>query len=220
VPARVEVAGDRIRLGDLAPVAKDVAGLDLGRAPRPGKSRRLLRRDVRARLRRAMVATRGLRMPKRIVVHRASQVLNELQVEHLVGESLASQLPPEFEIEGFEIRGGVVLPVGNVLVDLELPRRLRSGRQTVVAWLGAGSSKPERVMVNAKLRRTRNLGSAVIERGDAVNIVLRGQGIVIRAKAVAQQGGRIGQTIAVLPSDGRKVVRARILNNQLVEVGI
>ena len=91
---RVAVDGDRVTLGDVlrkAPV--EVASLELGASPEPGKSKVVHGKLIRRRLREALISARGLRIPKKVRVIRRAQVLTELQLQELVERQLPRYLP-------------------------------------------------------------------------------------------------------------------------------
>lgn len=217
---RVEVEGDRVLFGDVVLSApRDVADLDLGPAPRPGKSMVFRRAQIVRRLKEAMIGTGGLRIPSRTTVVRPSQVVSELVLQELVDRELPRFLKGDVEVRSMRVRGGVVLPRGPL--SLWAPEQtLRGGRQSIVATVRAGQSKGRRVQVAVEAARVNRNFTVVVKRGAEVLIEVRVNGVLIRAKGVAQQDGRVGQRIAVLPRDGRRLIRGRVGPGGVVEVSL
>ena len=58
----------------------------------------------------------------------------------------------------------------------------------------------------------------MIERGDAVAVSVRGPSVLLRAKGVAQTRGRVGELISVLPTFSKRLVTARVVGPDEVEV--
>ena len=217
---RVEVEGERVLFGDVVSSApQEMAGLDLGPAPRPGKSMVFRRAQIVRRLKEAMLGTRGLRIPSRITVVRPAQVVSELALQELVDRELPRFLKGDVEVRSMRVRGGVVLPRGPL--SLWAPEQtLRGGRQSIVATVRAGQSKGRRVQVAVETARVNRNSTVVVKRGAEVVVEVRANGVRIRAKGIAQQDGRVGQRIAVLPQDGRRLIRGRVGPGGVVEVSL
>ena len=215
---RVRVDSSRIALGDvLRNAPASIANLDLGPSPRPGKSRVLKGEYIRKRLRQAMIQVKGLRIPHRVRVDRPSQILTELQLQSIMRRQLPYLLPGGIIVKSMKVRGGVVLARGPIKVGLGKVR-LRHGRQTVTATVQAGDSSPKLVIVALDIEQNRESDILYVKRGQPVIVMVRLNGVTIRAKAVAQQDGRKGQLVAVLPLDGRKLIRGRVVESGTVEV--
>lgn len=218
---KVSVDSDRLTLGDVVRNApRDVAGLDMGPAPKPGKDRVITGKQVRSRLKKAMVRTKGLRIPGKIRVRRASQNVNELTLRKHVEQALENQLPDGMSYEDVVLRGGMLLPRGRVRVQLEMPRKVRRGLYNFKAHVYAGKSKPQTTLVRVNLRSDTANTRDVIERGDAVWLKVKTGSVVVSARGVAQQDGRMGQRIAVIPKQGRKMVYGTVTNAGVVEMDL
>ena len=215
---RVAVDGDRITLGDvLARAPAEVARLDLGSSPEPGKTKVIRGKLIRRRLREALISARGLRIPEKVRVVRRAQVLTELQLQALVDRQLPRYLPGKVQVKRLKVKGGITLARGTVSLWAENVK-LRRGHQTVIAFVRAGESKAKRVLVGVDVDRGTPGGDLLVKRGEPVVIQVRGRGVTVRAKGVSQQNGRQGQTVGVLPGDGKKLVRGRVVSEGVVEV--
>ena len=218
---KVTVDSDRLALGDVVRNApRNIAGLDMGPAPKPGKDRVISGKQVRTRLKKAMVPTKGLRIPGKIRVRRASQNVNELTLSKHVERALQDQLPVGMSYEDLVLRGGMVLPRGRVRVQLEMPRKVRRGIYNLKAHVYAGKSKPQTTLVRVQLRSDAANAREVVERGDAVWLKVKTGSVVVSTRGVAQQNGRMGQRIAVIPKQGRKMVYGTVTNAGVVEMDL
>jgi flagella basal body P-ring formation protein FlgA len=217
----VTVNADRIVLGDVVRNApRNIADLDLGPAPKPGKNKFISGKQVRTRLKQAMVKSRGLRIPGKVRVHRASQNVNELTLRKHVERALARQLPEGLGYEDLVMRGGMVMPRGKLRVELEMPRKVHQGLYNFKASVYAGKSKGKTTLVRVNLRRDAALEREVIERGDTIWIKVRSGGVVVSTRGIAQQDGRTGQRIAVMPRQGRKMIYGMVTDAGVVEMDL
>ena len=218
---RVSVDSDRLTLGDIVRNSpRDIAGLDMGPAPKPGQDRVISGKQVRSRLKKAMVRTKGLRIPGKIRVRRASQNVNELTLRKHVEQALQAQLPNGMSYDELVLRGGMILPRGRVKVELEMPRKVRRGLYNLKAHVHAGQSKPQTTMIRVQLRADASSSRQVIERGDAIWLKVKTGKVVVSTRGVAQQDGRMGQRIAVIPRQGRKMVYGKVTNAGVVEMDL
>jgi hypothetical protein len=220
-PRGVTVNTDRVLLGDIVRNApRDIAGLDLGPAPKPGKNKFISGKHVRTRLKQAMVNAKGLRIPGKVRVHRASQNVNELTLRKHVERALQAQLPEGMGYEDLVMRGGMVMPRGRLRVELEMPRRVHVGLNNFKAHVYAGKSKSKTTFVRVNLRRDTAMEREVIERGDTIWIKVKTGSVVVSTRGTAQQVGRTGQRIAVMPRQGRKMVYGMVTDAGVVEMDL
>jgi len=218
---RVVVDSDRLALSDVVRnVPRNIAGLDMGPAPKPGKDKVISGKQVRSRLKQAMVNAKGLRIPAKIRVRRASQNVNELTLRKHVERALQDQLPDGMSYDDLVLRGGMVMPRGRLRVELEMPRRVRQGLFNLKANVYAGQSKPRTTLVRVQLRSDVNASREVIERGDAIWLKVKTGSVVVSTRGIAQQDGRMGQRIAVIPRQGRKMVYGTVTNAGVVEMDL
>ena len=175
---RIEVEGKRVLLGHLRTgLAAELANFDLGPAPQPGHRRILTRKQVEKRLRQAMIPQRvldraGLRMPRRVEIVRPKQVLNEVQLQKMVGRVIQSQLPPNASLLGTSVVGGIVLGPGRVRVTAQMPRDLRGGWQSARVKVVAGDGRPRVMPVRFEIEIQQDLREEV-RRGARVMVVVK-----------------------------------------------
>lgn len=130
IPSRVEVEGDSMVLADIArisPPVADLARVPLGYTPYAGHYRYLQRSEIENSLRRWGVEVERitLEMEERVLVTRQSQVVGREEIQAAVEAYLAESRPDlEFSIRGLEIPADVVLPEGQVEVQVAEAGRL------------------------------------------------------------------------------------------------
>ena len=217
----VGVAQDRIYMGDLLrDVSPEVARLYFGPAPKPGQSRLVSRREVKNRLERARVSTKTMQMPARLRIKRLSQSLSEVKFSRLVRQSVKSVISSGVIIKDVRVPGGLLLGQGEVSVKLNKRARYRDGWQTLMAQVHVDGTKVSAVPISVRLKwpDRGDGGSIVVERGAQVTVVVRKGGVAIKTRALAQEAGAVGGFIAVLPQSGRKLIRAKVLNANTVEM--
>jgi flagella basal body P-ring formation protein FlgA len=134
VASAVEVDGPRVRLSDLVgPVQSDV---DLGDAPRPGRTRRINRRKVLLALGRQPSSDLGRSAPARggasplpsaRSLPRYFQVATRYQIvscqrqAQLAAEALQPLLPDGLEVKSLHCARPLRLPVGDIRVTASMP---------------------------------------------------------------------------------------------------
>ena len=217
----VGVSDDKIYMGDLVRgVSPEIAGLYFGPAPKPGQSRLVSRKEVKKRLQRARVNADAAHIPKRVRVKRLSQSLSEVRLARLVRQALQGALDADVIIKDVRVPGGILLGKGKVRIELNKRARYRDGWQTLMAKVYVDESKAASLPVSAQLAwpKLGEQGSIIIERGAQVMVIVRKGGVAIKTRALAQESGVRGATIAVIPQNGRKLVRAKVLDASTVEM--
>lgn len=212
-----EIDGDRILLADLVEgVPAEIAGLDLGPAPEPGKRRVITARSIRRRLREARIPASRLRIPARVAVVRPKQVLTEGELEDLVRAATLREGPPGVVLRSVRGRGALELPKGEVIVNIQWPRRVREGKQSLRVEVDVEGRREAVALVTAELDV--RLGKLAVERGERVDIIARVGPVIVRGAGIAQQKGRYGDLIRVLPDGAMRVVEGVIGESGAVEV--
>lgn len=158
----VEVAGERITLGDLSPTApRELFGLDVAPAPAPGAKTQVSRAAVADALRRAGADPElATALPSRQSVQRASTTIDAETLEEEVKAKLLGELPVGVEIQSVLGLREVVVPLGDPRIDVKLGKLRRSTIATVDVSVGT--------------RRWAQLRATVHLSGDAQTPVLAG----------------------------------------------
>lgn len=216
VLAPVQVQGEHVLLADIvvgAPAA--IARLRIAPAPLPGQNKVITRRRVRRRLAEAKASRRGLAIPARVVVTRASQSLDEVALASVLLPRVRETAPESVQIRDARVRGALVLPAGEIGVDVEWPRRPR-GRTTVRALISVDGNYATSTLVTVEVAERAR--SAAIERGDRVTVIARVGSVTVRGVGIAQSKARVGQVVRVLPDRAVRVVEGQVRSDGSVEV--
>ena len=135
VAGRTEVSGERILLGQVGTlsggdpaVREQLAALDLGPAPKPGRERQLSGRTVAA----VLDTVQGIRftVPERVEIKGASQAISEDSLKALLTAHVIRQAKgDEVTVSRIQIRGAKILPPGTVsLAPLPLVEKPLKGK--------------------------------------------------------------------------------------------
>ena len=73
-------------------------------------------------------------------------------------------------------------------------------------------------MVRAEVSKAVAGQQEIIKRGAPLRVRVRSGDVVVSTRAVAHQSGRVGQRIAVLPTEGRKMLYGVVVDAGTVEV--
>ena len=159
---RVEVAGDQIRLGDLARVDADDAGfadglraLVIGRSPFPGASRLLEAATVVSRLRQADIdpARLDLQLPAEIEVRRAALEIGREQIEAAVRSFVEQQSAGrKVRVKEVRVSEAVVLPAGRLAMRVSAPRHMElAGSVPLTVEFAVNGEPQKRIWVTVAL---------------------------------------------------------------------
>ncbi len=215
----VVVDNERVHLRDVVPNAPlSIAEVDLGASPPPGERRSISEAAIRASLKRASATAEGLRIPKTVIVARRGQQVDIATLEALARRELGPMLGNGMSIDRLEVHRGITLAEGDVVARIPNRTALRPGYQSVMLELRAGNSPARNVTVSMSIVGDAQTLSPVVKRGDRVIVLAVKGGLTVQMYAVAQQDGRIGESIPVIPVDGTKVVRAKVRDASTVEV--
>jgi flagella basal body P-ring formation protein FlgA len=116
-------------LGDIAriePSSSRLAGIPIGYAPYPGNYRWLEKADVENYLRKwGLSETARVEMSDRVLIVRESQFVDSDRISRSIQEYLSTVHPEfEFQIQQILVPQDVVLPEGNVEIEVQGPRTL------------------------------------------------------------------------------------------------
>jgi hypothetical protein len=214
----ITVDDERLVLADVLPRAPAPwSEIDLGPTPNPGESMWLTGDSIRRCVAQAQLDPVPVQVPRRLRIVRSVQRVDEVQLRGMVEDALGEHVEAA-AVRSVTVRGGIVMPKGPVSVNLDLPSRMRGGRQTIMAYLQSAHGRSVSFPVMLELRESRKRGAHVIQRGQSVIVRLRRGGILVEAPAVAQENGALQSVITVMPQGGSKVIHARVINQRYVEV--
>lgn len=134
----IEIAGDRIELGDLNPtVPRELMHLDVGPSPNPGKATIISREAIRAALTRAGADSRladGL--PARTQVERTARLITKKELEEFVTAEMRRRLPVGVDVHTIIGLKDVSIPNETPSIEVRVPRLRRASTATVVVKTG------------------------------------------------------------------------------------
>lgn len=139
-----DLSGDRILLGDIARIyaseglARKIGALDMGRAPRPGKEKKIPGKRIAAIIRSGKLIPPDavVTIPDSIHIRRAFQTIPETLLKRVFNDYLAKNLgDAEYEISRFDVRGKNAFPVGDIRLSVSNSggKKLRGGVRLRVA---------------------------------------------------------------------------------------
>ena len=134
IPEKVQIAGDKILLGDIASITgsdssliQKLSAIHVGRAPLPGNSRRLDRGMLNTRLKQNRIdpAILVLNMPASISISRSCVKVSPEKIKEMVSDYISKNIlsgNPDATIKGIQVSDSLRLPVGTVTYEVSAPR--------------------------------------------------------------------------------------------------
>lgn len=231
---QVDVRAPRLHLVDVVPrIPEPWASVDLGASPAPLQDARLTQDDILAQLKKAhLKLPNGIELPRAVRVYRPGQKLSAAQLAQHIRHALIEALEPGVDIQNLRISSGAILPQGQIIVQLpELPdskyktmdlqAQVRVMEFQVHPERESLYSKPVHVSVHAEIATQiaqKTPGVPVLARGAEVTVRIQSGHVLLQANGLAQEPGSIGDLISVLPTQGTRAVKARVVDARTVEV--
>jgi len=116
------------------------------------------------------------------------------------------------------LRGGETLEADDFVWEWREAKQLSPS--AVMGQAPVGFTLRSAVRSGEVLDQNRFNSPSVVKKGEMVNIKVAGQGITISGKGVAQESGKLGQTIRVLNIDSKKEIFGIVTGQEKVEVRI
>lgn len=129
-----EVNSDEIHLGDISLITgedprlvRKLRGIVIGRAPLPGKSRKIDEGYIRLRLKQKRLDSSGisLKVPEKVVVTRGFVLISKAEIQEVALAYIRQKTAldkNEVRIKGVRIKKEIILPKGNITYRVEPPR--------------------------------------------------------------------------------------------------
>ncbi len=214
----VEVQSERVHLVHLVPhMPEPWASVDLGAAPEPLQHHVVTSNDIAKKIALARLATAPMPLPGRTNVQRAGTNIPEPELRTMLQEALIAQLPAIYALRSLSVNGGIIVGTGEVRVNLG-PLQPHEGKQTIMAIVHSADGIARSVPMLVDLHRTVKALGPVIARGQDIIIVLIQGSVRVQSSGTAQGPGAIGDTIAVMPTSGTRMLHGRVLDARTVEV--
>lgn len=208
-------AQDSIRLAEVLPALEgsELGQIEVAPAPEAGKSRVVTRAEVLAALQRAGRSAQGLSIPRRKVVRRTeTPQAKDDELRTVVTPALNEALRP-CAVSDVTLPAGVVLPPGQREISAQAgPVGNRSRMNAYVFVRAPGREVRVPVMVSV------DCPQVVVQSGRQVRIVAAIGNVRASASGEARQNGRVGEIIRVYNQVTRKMLRAKVIDEQTVEV--
>ena len=218
-PARVEVSGLRVRVGDVVRNAPaDVADIDLGPSPSAGGSRLIDREQILGAVS-SHGEVHGLRVPDAVRVVRRMTSLTPGDLERMVRDALTTgRLPRGASLAAVRAPRAIEVPSGWSTVAAEVPRpprRAGSFSTTAVVTLRAGEEIVARLTVPVELALSAEAAMPDLARGATVTLLVR-QGLVeVRVPGSAGADANVGDPLPVVLRPSGRVLRARLVERDV-----
>ena len=175
-----EVDGPDILLKDIATITapdffkEELARIDLGRAPRPGRVKPLTGDRITAAVNDMGLDGKSIsvQVPKQVFVKRASQELDPARVEKEAVRFLSGVFSgKEVQLTAFKVRGLELYPQGELAIIFDTRYSpSSSGRLSLHADVWVNGSRQDRLSITGRLTLYRSVVVAVkrLERGQAI----------------------------------------------------
>lgn len=231
---QVDVRAPRLHLVDVVPhIQEPWASVDLGASPAPLQEDRLTQQDILAHVKKARLSLpKGIELPRSVRVFRPGQKISATQLAQHIRHAMIEKLEPGASIQDIRVSSGAILPKGQIRVQLPEFPGSNAGQVEFQAQIRvvefqsnkhreAQYSNPVQVLVHADIATKfaqRNAGVPVLARGAEVTVRIKSGHILLQASGLAQEPGSIGDMITVLPNQGTRALKARIVDARTVEV--
>jgi hypothetical protein len=215
---KISVAGAAIRVSDIDPgAAPELADIELGRAPPPGSSRLLSRKEVRLRLREAGVDPARVSVPESMRVESPSERWKPEEVAVRADAAVRAALPPGVALVKLSAKQGVVVPPGTTVASASpvIPRRVGRHELTLVAELRRDEEVVARAPLSLVVEVSAEAFAPVVHKGDRVTLVVQHGNAKVGATAVALADADQGDAIWFKVTSTGKTLKAKVASSEL-----
>ncbi len=225
VPAGAEsimnVTGRTLRVGDLDPGAPaELADIDLGRAPPPGSSRLLTKKEVFDRVREAGGDPKRLSLPASFRVASTAERWKPAELAVRAEGAVRSALPLGVTLVKLSATQGVTVPPGTIVKNARPVIQKRAGRQeiTLTAELRSEDEIVARAPIRVVLDVSEEALAPAIRKGDRMTLVIAQGNAHIGANAVALADANQGDTVLFKVTSTGKVLKGRVASRDIAVV--
>lgn len=218
---RITLTGATIHLSDIDPGAPAaLSSIELGRAPPPGSSRVLTRREIRQRVREAGADPLRVSVPVAVRVESAAERWTAAELAVRADDAVRAALPEGVSLVKIEARQGVLVPPGTGVAEVRpsIPHGVGRHAVTVVAEL----RQSDEVVARAPLSLVVDVGpdafAPLLRKGDRVTLVVEQGNARIGATAVALADGSLGDSIFFRVTSTGKVLKGRVTSRDVCRV--
>jgi hypothetical protein len=215
---KVSVDGPSITLADIDPGAPAALGaIDLGRAPPPGNSRVLTRREIRQRVRDAGADPSGLSVPASVRVESPAERWNPAEVAVRADAVVRAALPFGVSLVKIGALQGVVVPPRTNVASAKpvVPHGVGRHEVTVVAELRRDDEVVARAPLSLVVEVSEEAFAPILKKGDRLTLVVDQGNARIGATGIALADANLGDSIWFKVTSTGKTLKARVASREL-----
>lgn len=220
LPESASVQSSELLLGEIAEISgppdlvEKLAQVSAGTAPQPGSSRRLTKGQIEVRLRQAGVD------PKLVEFQGAAVVQVYGTASSAVGSPAGQQAVgvPVYEVvvASRDLKRGEVLTLDDVRLEEREIRGAWTEARSLEDFVGLRTTRL--VAEGAPLTELNVEAVPLIERGDAVTLLVQAGSVTVTAPGIARQSGGLGEMIEVENTLSKQRVVGEVVDAHTVEV--
>jgi len=217
---KVRVDGPSVRLADVDPGASaELGAIDLGRAPPPGGSRVLTRREIRQRVRDAGKDPAGVNVPPTVRVESPADRWSPAELAVRADAVVRAALPFGVSLVKIGATQGAVVPPGTHVASAKaiVPHGIGRHELTVVAELRRDDEVVGRAPLTLVVEVSAEAFAPILRKGDRLTLVVEQGNARIGATGVALADANQGDSIWFRVTSTGKVLKARVASR---EVGV
>jgi flagella basal body P-ring formation protein FlgA len=214
----VTVSGRNVRVADLDPGAPaELADIELGRAPPPGGSRIVTKKEVTDLVRAAGADPSRLSLPRTLRVAAAADRWRAADIAVRAEGAVRAALPPGVTIVKLAATQGVVVPPGTTVKSARPVIAKHVGRQelTLMAELECETEIVARAPLKLTVDVSEEALAPAVRKGDRLTLVVEQGNARIGANAVALADANTGDSIWFKVTSTGKVLKARVTSRDI-----
>ena len=215
---KVVLEGANIKLADVFPGAPaELGNIDLGRAPPPGSSRVLTRREIRPRVRDAGADPARVTVPATVRVESPAERWTPEEVAVRSDAVVRAALPFGVSLVKLTATQGVVVPPGTEVASARpvIPHGIGRREVTLVAELRRADEVVARAPLRLIVEVSAEAFAPILKKGDRLTVVVEQGNARIGATAVALADANQGDSVWFKVTSTGKVLKAKVASREL-----
>lgn len=206
--------GSRVELAEVIPkCAPEYCVVDLGRAPLPGKSRVLTRREIENYVRDAGLDAGAVHVPRSIRIRAAAKRLTPAELAKLAIPRVRARLKAGVKLLRLQTQRTITISPEATLARItmpQMPRRAGPHQATATLEFIAEGRTQARVSATLFLNISEDAALPDIAKGAQIMLIIRRGTATISTAGTALKGGDIGETIQFRVVKTGRVIRALV----------
>ncbi|HHT42203.1 MAG TPA: flagellar basal body P-ring formation protein FlgA [Firmicutes bacterium] len=221
LPENATVQRAELLLGEIAEISgpaelvEQLAQISAGTSPQPGSSRNLTRGHIEVRLRHGGV-------DPRLVEFQGADSVRVFRVLPSAPEGTIQQEDgiPVYEVvvAARDLQRGEIIALSDLAVEEREPRGGRLDTRSPQDFVGLRTTRT--ILAGTPLSDLNVETVPLVERGDAVTLLVRTGNVVVTAQGIARQSGGLGDLIEVENALSKQKVLGEIIDANTVEVNV